>query len=84
MLDRFSVEEMCECSGLSRSGYYDLNLRGASQRAEENAADKSRISDLYRQAKGCYGHRTIYDHLVEEGIRDRGKSEEGLQDLGKH
>jgi len=72
--DRFSVEEMCECFGLSRSGYYAWNRRGPSQRAEEDAAHKSRISELYRQAKGRYGHRPIYHHLVEEGIgcgRDR-------------
>ena len=72
--DRFSVEEMCECFGLSRSGYYAWNRRGPSHRAEEDVAHKSRISELYRQAKGRYGHRPIYHHLVEEGIgcgRDR-------------
>ena len=29
--DRFSVEEMCECLGLSRSGFYDWQLRRPSR-----------------------------------------------------
>lgn len=66
---RFDVAEMCECFDLSRSGYYDWKGRGRSQRAEEDAAHKSRISELCRQAKGRYGHRPIYHHLAEEGIR---------------
>lgn len=72
--DRFGVDEMCECFDLGRSGYYDWKGRGRSQRAEEDVEHKSRIIELYRQAKGRYGHRPIYHHLAEEGIecgRDR-------------
>ena len=72
--DRFSVREMCECFGLSRSGFYDWQLRSPSQRRIEDAAHKIRITELHRQAGGRYGHRPIYHHLKEEGIacgRDR-------------
>ena len=72
--DRFSVEEMCECLGLSRSGFYDWQLRRPSQRRTEEAAHKIRIAELHRQARGRYGHRPIYHHLKEEGVacgRDR-------------
>ena len=72
--DRFSVREMCECFGLSRSGFYDWQERRPSQRRTEDAAHKIRITELYRQARGRYVHRPIYHHLKEEGIacgRDR-------------
>ena len=70
----FDVTEMCECFNLGPSGYYAWKRRGRSRRAEEDAIHKSRISELYRKAKGRYGHRPIYHHLIEEGIscgRDR-------------
>ena len=72
--DRFSVEEMCECFGLSRIGFYDWQVRRPSQRRTEEAAHKIRIAELHRQARGRYGHRPIYHHLKEEGVacgRDR-------------
>ena len=65
---RFSVEEMCECFGLSRSGFYDWQLRRPSQRRIEDAVHKTRIIELHRQARGRYGHRPIYHHLKEEGV----------------
>lgn len=71
---RFSVDEMCECFGLSRSGYYAWCVRKPSGRAVENEAHKKRIKALYQQARGRYGHRPIYEHLKDEQIacgRDR-------------
>ncbi len=71
---RFSVEEMCECFGLSRSGYYDWFGRKPSARAVEDEAHKNSIKDFSEQARGRYGHRPIYHHLQEVGIacgRDR-------------
>jgi len=42
----YDVAEMCECFDLGQSGYYDWKGRSPSQRAEEDAAHKSRISEL--------------------------------------
>ena len=70
----FSIAEMCECFGLSRSGYYDWAEREPSQRKLADATHKIRINELHKQARGRYGHRPIYHHLREEGIqcgRDR-------------
>ncbi len=70
----FGVEEMCECFGLSRSGYYDWSERSPSKRAQEDQRHKERIQELHRQAGGRYGHRPIYEHLQEGGAncgRDR-------------
>lgn len=71
---RFSVEEMCECFGLGRSGYYDWNERNPSKRALADQQHKDRIQELQRKAGGRYGHRPIYAHLQDEGVecgRDR-------------
>ncbi len=71
---RFTVEEMCECFSLSRSGYYDWKERGPSKRESEDTTHKARIAELHHRARGRYGHRPIYHHLLEDGIacgRDR-------------
>lgn len=68
------VDEMCECFGLSRSGYYSWSGREPCARSLENEGYKERIKELHRQAKGRYGHRPIYKHLQEEQLscgRDR-------------
>jgi transposase InsO family protein len=73
-LSIFSVEEMCECFGLSRSGYYDWSNRAASRRSIEDEKLKVAIKALHKKAKGRYGHRPIYGHLQDEQIgcgRDR-------------
>ena len=66
---RFSVEEMCECFGLSRNGYYDWTERNPSKRAFEDQEHKDRIQELQRSAGGRYGHRPIYEHLQDGGIK---------------
>ena len=68
------MEELCECFGLSRSGYYDWQVREPSERSLEDAALKDRISALHKQARGRYGHRPIHGHLRDEQLdcgRDR-------------
>lgn len=73
--DSYSVNELCECFGLSRSGYYDWQLRSLSARSVEDVAFKRRILELHKQAgERTYGHRPIYAHLREEALgcgRDR-------------
>jgi len=46
--DLFGIEELCDCFGLSRSGYYAWLGREASARAREDAALKQRIDALPR------------------------------------
>ena len=65
----FSIAEMCECFGLTRSGYYDWSERGPSHRKQADLTHMIRINELHKRAKGRYGHRPIYHHLKEEGIR---------------
>ena len=70
----YSVDEMCECFDLSRSGYYSWSSRTPSVRALEDEEYKKRISELYAKSKGRYGHRPIHSHLHDEHIgcgRDR-------------
>lgn len=79
----FNVAEMCECFGLSRSGYYDWKEREPSQRRLEDSAHKVRINELYKQARGRYGHRPIYHHLKEEGVRcGRDRTMRLMKELG--
>ena len=71
---RFSVDEMCECFDLSRSGYYHWRRRTPSARALADETHKQEIKKLDKKAGGRYGHRPIYEHLREEGVacgRDR-------------
>lgn len=92
----FSVSELCECFGLSRSGYYDWLTREPSSRSIEDVTFKERIIELHKQARGRYGHRPIYHHLQDEEVdcgRDRtlrlmkelgieGRQKKGFKPLG--
>ena len=66
---RFGVDELCECFGLARSGYYDWQSRKPSKRTLEDRLLKLRIVELHKQAKGSYGHRPIHEHLLEEDYK---------------
>lgn len=94
---RYSVRELCECFGLSPSGYYDWQLRQPSARSIEDQSYKSRILKVHKQANGrIYGHRPIHHHLKDEGLdcgRDRtlrlmkelhidGRQKKGFKPLG--
>ncbi len=72
--DLFTIEELCDCFGLSRSGYYAWLGREPSARALEDALLKERIESLHKQSKRRYGYRPIYHHLRDECLdcgRDR-------------
>jgi len=64
--DCFGIEELCDCFGLSRSGYYAWLSREPSARVREDAALKERIESLHKQSKRRYGYRPIYYHLQDE------------------
>lgn len=70
----FTVEDMCECLDVSRSGYYAWKERKPSARAQEDCSHKERIRAVHKKAKGRYGHRPIYEHLKDDEVacgRDR-------------
>ena len=54
-LSGFSVEEMCECFGLSRSGYYDWSQRSASSRAIEDEKLKHASRPCIKRLRGATG-----------------------------
>jgi len=70
----FTIDEMCDCLDLSRSGYYAWKGRKPSAHAKEDASHKERIRVIHKKAKGRYGHRPIHEHLKDEEVtcgRDR-------------
>ena len=70
----FTIEEMCECLDMSRSGYYAWKGRRPSARAQEDSSHKERIKSIHNKAKGRYGHRPVHEHLKDDGVacgRDR-------------
>lgn len=93
---RYRVDELCECFGLSRSGYYDWTVRQPSARSIQDKLFKEWIVRFHHQARGRYGHRPIYEHLQDEDLgcgRDRtlrlmkelsiqGRQKKGFKPLG--
>lgn len=70
----FTLEDMCECLNVSRSGYHAWKERKPSARAEADCSYKDRIRVLHKKAKGRYGHRPIHEHLKDDKVacgRDR-------------
>ena len=68
------VVELCEALEVGPSGYYRWRGAGISLREQEDEQHKATIAEVYKKAKGHYGHRPIYHHLLEESIdcgRDR-------------
>ena len=72
--DHYGVTDLCACFGLSSSAYYAWEGGEPCERFKTDALYKEQIVKLYKEAKGRYGHRPIYEHLQEEGYscgRDR-------------
>jgi putative transposase len=70
----FTIDEMCECLEVSRSGYYAWKEWKPCARTLEDGSYKDRIRALHKKAKGRYGHRPIHEHLKDEEVacgRDR-------------
>jgi transposase InsO family protein len=71
---QYDIQEMCEALGVNDSGYYSWLNREPSSRSIQDVAMKSSISNIYKLARGRYGHRPIYHHMEEDSIscgRDR-------------
>ena len=63
----FPVAFMCRQLGLSPSGYYAWERRGASRRRQEDEALIPKIRESHRASRGTYGSPRIYDDLKDQG-----------------
>lgn len=63
------VGELCEALGVSRSAYYRWRGAGVSPRSRQDQQHKEAILEFYKKSGGRYGHRPIYHHLLEAGVR---------------
>ena len=69
----YPVDQMCDCLGLSRSGYYAWSTRAPSERAVEDRQLKNRIQRWYDRCDGRCGHRPIHKHLKDDDKLDCGR-----------
>lgn len=63
------VGELCEALGVSRSAYYRWHGAEASPRSRQDRQHKEAILEFHRKSGGRYGHRPIYHHLLEAGVK---------------
>ena len=79
-IDRSSVEEMCECLGLRRSGYYDWQVRDSNNR--DPLASERAIwpwTNLPSPGGGTDHLWAGSDLQSDEGVGHRGGLEAGIQ-----
>lgn len=62
-----SVEIMCPTLKVSRSGFYEWRGRPVPKRAERTEL-QGRIQRVFRDSRKTYGHRSIRDALIKEGL----------------
>ena len=65
--DQYSIEEMCETLGVSRSGYYRNLSENLSEREEENECLSNEIKRVYEGNKRRYGSPRVTLQLQNEG-----------------
>jgi putative transposase len=65
----YSVPTMCRVLGVSASGYYAWQRRGASARAVTDDALLTQIRAFHRQSRGTYGAPRIHRDLRAAGVR---------------
>lgn len=59
----YSVKEICEILGVSRSGYYKWTNRKRSERECENEQLLRELRDIYHAHNGTYGYRRLTDEF---------------------
>jgi len=64
-----SIPTMCRVLGVSASGYYAWQRRGASARTVKDHHLLERIRAFYRQSRGTYGAPRIHRDLRAAGVR---------------
>jgi transposase InsO family protein len=68
---KYPLKELCEALEVAPSAYHASRTRKPSARATEDAILKEEILEIYKRAKGRYGHRPMHGHLRERCGRDR-------------
>lgn len=69
MKGEYSISQLCEALGVSRSGYHRWSTRPLSRREREDAALAARITASHRSSRGNYGAPRIVADLQEDGVR---------------
>jgi len=65
----FSVNMMCQCMGVSSSGFYAWRSRKPSSRAKRDAVLRARITTIHKKSRGTYGSPRVLRDLRAEGFR---------------
>jgi putative transposase len=79
------VKRLCDWLGVSTSGFYTWEKRGASKRYQEDQQLLQRISEIYWDSEGRYGSPRVFKALKSEGVQvgrkrvERLMKEAGLQ-----
>ena len=63
-----SIELMCRALKVSRSGFYEWRGRPIPER-EERIELRGHIQRVFRDSRKTYGHRSIWDALIKDGLR---------------
>lgn len=65
----YSLVELCQVLGLSRSGYYKWLNHQPGPRSQANGQLLVRIAAIHRESRECYGSPRITHQLRSEGLR---------------
>lgn len=63
----FSITLLCNCVGVSRSGYYDWRRAKPSERGKMNERLLAEIRSIHDQHRQRYGSPRVHAELVEQG-----------------
>lgn len=63
-----SIELMCRVLKVSRSGFYEWRERSVPIKAERTQL-RDDIQRIFRDSRKTYGHRSVRDALIKEGVR---------------
>jgi putative transposase len=64
----FPVEKMCQTLKVSRSGFYDWDGRGLSERQREDEKILEVLTKKYTEAQGMIGLNKLYKDVREAGF----------------
>jgi len=64
---------MCECLGVSRSGYYGWLSRPPSVRQLADEVLTEKIHLVHTQSRGTYGYRRVTAELIDEHGEEAGR-----------
>lgn len=90
MKGTYPIRLLCDLLGVSRSGYYKAQRRGAGARQREDARLARKIADSHRRSRKTYGTPRIVEDLREEGVRigrrrcGRLMQQQGIRGRKKH